>query len=131
MESRTKSSEAEHGSQVAVSLPKWFIWLASGLLTIGAITVLPWVVWQTRAVMRLEFQMDTLSKIDGKIDALLTVNQKLDGLERRMIIVEQDLNSRKGQRWNKPDHEKYVQPVIERLQRDLKQLEVEVARLSQ
>lgn len=50
--------------QTHLVIPKWFLTLSAIGLTIVTATFVPWAIWQTRVVMRLEVQMEILAAVD-------------------------------------------------------------------
>ena len=80
---RTRSEEG-----TGVVLPRWFLLTVSGVVTVAAVTVLPWVIWQTRVTMRLEVQMELTASRADKIDSVLLTPQRIDGIDRRLEAVE-------------------------------------------
>lgn len=113
--------DAEHGQQTAIALPKWFVWLAGICFTVSAITIGPWVVWQTRITMRLEIQMISLQKIEEKLESVISLPMVLQSIQRRLDVIEKDMNA--GSRWTKQDHERYVEPKLTSLGDRLRALE--------
>lgn len=85
--------DAEHGQQTAIALPKWFVWLAGICFTVSALTIMPWVVWQTRVTMRLEIQMTSLVKIEDKLERVLALPASIQSIERRIEVLERNIQS--------------------------------------
>lgn len=50
--------------QTHLVIPKWFLTLSAIGLTVATVTFVPWAIWQTRVVMRLEVQMEIMAAVD-------------------------------------------------------------------
>lgn len=45
---------------VGIVLPSWFLKVVGSLAAVISITLLPWVVWQTKATMRIEIRQESV-----------------------------------------------------------------------
>lgn len=63
--------------RVDLVVPRWFLQLAGGAMTLFMLTFLPWAIWQTRGMMMVEIKM-------GQVDSLSTElqNVKLEQIRR-------------------------------------------------
>jgi len=73
-------------------LPRWFLVVVSGIFAVMALTVLPWVIWQTKTSIKLDLQMQAMSDVAKKLDSVLMLANRVSTLERRMDVTEADID---------------------------------------
>lgn len=108
-----KSQENQEQVGLGVVLPKWFVWLFSVIFMISAVTILPWVVWQTRVTMRLEIKIEELFTLKNRVDNIGVLISRIDSVNHRLTLIEKDMSTRDGKRWNQDDYERFVKPLLE------------------
>lgn len=81
MKSDPFSSQKNSYSNGNGSLPKWFMVIMSGAISLLTVCGIPWATWTTRTLLRVEYQTEYYTNNSARIDRLAS---ELRDLERRM-----------------------------------------------
>ena len=117
MEPWENGFEMSDDSRSHLIIPKWFLTMSSIGLTLATVTFVPWVVWQTRVVMRLEVQMEVMASnsatMQANAAAVAALQMEAAKVASEMDRIKQDIKALLDDRWRRRD----MRQLLEQWQR--------------